>query len=96
VKRRPAKKFYILKAYRIKDMLFKNFFQTSTILMKRKVFEATGFLTIHILWRRKTLSFAGIHYILLRADEVNLINYGNGKRGFGQSGLSGILYKWDG
>jgi glycosyltransferase involved in cell wall biosynthesis len=79
-----------------KEMLFKNFFQTSTVLMKRKVFDAVGFF-------ERSLSYGEERNYFLRASKItscvlineNLINYGNGKRGFGQSGLSGNLVQME-
>ncbi|MBV9962240.1 MAG: glycosyltransferase family 2 protein [Parafilimonas sp.] len=79
-----------------KEMLFKNFFQTSTVLMKRKVFDAVGFF-------ERSLSYGEERNYFLRASKTfacvlineNLINYGNGKRGFGQSGLSGNLLQME-
>jgi glycosyltransferase involved in cell wall biosynthesis len=79
-----------------KDMLFKNFFQTSTVIMKRKVFDAVGFF-------EKSFSCGEERNYFLRASKTfscvlineNLINYGNGKRGFGQSGLSGNLIQME-
>jgi glycosyltransferase involved in cell wall biosynthesis len=78
------------------DMLYKNFFQTSTVLMKRKVFETTGYF-------ENTLSYGEERRYFLRASQThscvlineNLINYGNGKRGFGQSGLSANLLQME-
>lgn len=79
-----------------RDMLFKNFFQTSTVLMKRKVFDAVGFF-------ERSFSYGEERNYFLRASKTfscvlineNLINYGNGKRGFGQSGLSGNLIQME-
>jgi glycosyltransferase involved in cell wall biosynthesis len=85
-----------LKTIASKDMLFKNFFQTSTVLMKRKVFEATGYF-------ERSRSYGEERQYFLRASQSfscilmneNLINYGNGKRAFGQSGLSGNLLQME-
>ena len=96
VKRSPAKNFASLKHIASKDMLFKNFFQTSTILMKRKVFETTGYFERSISYgeeRRYLLQASTIFSCVLM--NVNLINYGNGKRGFGQSGLSGNIIQME-
>jgi len=79
-----------------KDMLFKNFSQTSTILMKIKVFDAIGYF-------EKSISYGEERRYFLHASKVfscvlineNLINYGNGKRGFGQTGLSGDLMQME-
>ena len=93
---RPVKNFALLKRIASKDMLFKNFFQTSTIMMKRKVFEATGYFERSISYgeeRRYFLQASTIFSCVLMNE--NLINYGNGKRGFGQSGLSGNIIQME-
>jgi glycosyltransferase involved in cell wall biosynthesis len=85
-----------LRQVRPKDMLFKNFFQTSTVIMKRKVFETVGYF-------ERSISHGEERHYFLRASKVfpcmliseNLINYGNGKRGFGQTGLSGDLLQME-
>lgn len=96
VKRRPAKDLTLLKHIASKDMLFKNFFQTSTILMKRKVFEATGYFERSISYgeERRYLLQASTAFSCVLMNE-NLINYGNGKRGFGQGGLSGNIVQME-
>jgi glycosyltransferase involved in cell wall biosynthesis len=79
-----------------KDMLFKNFSQTSTIIMKRKVFEAIGYFEKSISYgeeRRYFLHVSKVFSCVLINE--NLINYGNGKRGFGQAGLSGDLMQME-
>jgi len=95
-KRKPVKDLALLKHITSKDMLFKNFSQTSTILMKRKVFEATGYFD-------RSMSYGEERRYLLQASTLfscvlmneNLITYGNGKRGFGQSGLSGNIVQME-
>lgn len=79
-----------------KEMLFKNFFQTSTVIMKRRVLETTGFF-------ERSISYGEERHYFLRASKTfscvllneNLINYGNGKRGFGQQGLSANLMQME-
>ncbi len=79
-----------------KEMLFKNFFQTSTVIMKCKVLETTGFF-------ERSISCGEERHYFLRASKTfscvllneNLINYGNGKRGFGQQGLSANLIQME-
>jgi glycosyltransferase involved in cell wall biosynthesis len=79
-----------------RDLLFKNFFQTSTVLMKRNVFDAVGYF-------ERSISYGEERNYFLRVSKTfpcmlmneNLINYGNGKRGFGQSGLSGNLMQME-
>jgi glycosyltransferase involved in cell wall biosynthesis len=95
-KRKPTKNFALLKPIASKDMLFKNFFQTSTILMKRKVFEGTGYFERSVSYgeERRYLLQASTTFSCVLMNE-NLINYGNGKRGFGQSGLSGNIVQME-
>jgi len=85
-----------LKNVSAKDLLFKNFFQTSTVIMKRKVFETVGYF-------ERSRSHAEERHYFLRTSTLfscilineNLINYGNGKRAFGQNGLSGNLWQME-
>ncbi len=95
-KQKSNKKFAALRRIVSKDMLFRNFFQTSTIMMKRKVFETTGYFERSISYgeeRRYFLCASKVFSCVLINE--NLINYGNGKRGFGQSGLSGDLMQME-
>ena len=79
-----------------KEMLFKNFFQTSTVIMKREVLDQTGLF-------ERSISYGEERHYFLRASTAfscvllneNLINYGNGKRGFGQQGLSANLIQME-
>ena len=90
------KSFEQLKQITSKDLLFKNFFQTSTVIMKRRVFDAVGYF-------EKTISYGEERHYFLRVSKAfpcllmneNLINYGNGKRAFGQSGLSANLLQME-
>jgi len=79
-----------------KDLLFRNFFQTSTVIMKRKVFDAVGYF-------ERSIAYGEERHYFLRVSKTfpcmlmneNLINYGNGKRAFGQSGLSANLVQME-
>ena len=90
------KNFSHLSPITSKDLLFKNFFQTSTVIMRRKVFEAVGYF-------ERTISYGEERHYFLRVSKTfpcmlmneNLINYGNGKRAFGQSGLSANLMQME-
>ena len=79
-----------------KELLFKNFFQTSTVLMKRKVFDAVGYFEKSISYGEERNYFLRIskNFPCILMNE-NLINYGNGKRAFGQSGLSANLLQME-
>jgi glycosyltransferase involved in cell wall biosynthesis len=96
IQRRSFKKVAALKPIASKDMLFKNCFQTSTIIMKRKVFEINGYFERSISYgeeRRYFLQASKMFSCMLMNE--NLINYGNGKRAFGQSGLSANLFQME-
>jgi glycosyltransferase involved in cell wall biosynthesis len=92
----PPKKVSWLTYVSSKDQMFKNFFQTSTVMMKRNVFEAVGYF-------ERSRSHAEERHYFLRISTLfscalineNLVNYGNGKRAFGQSGLSGDLLQME-
>jgi len=94
--RSSSKSFPHITEVTSRDLLFKNFFQTSTVIMKRKVFSAVGYF-------EKTISYGEERNYFLRASKIfpcllmneNLINYGNGKRAFGQSGLSANLVQME-
>jgi hypothetical protein len=63
------KSFEQLKQITSKDLLFKNFFQTSTVIMKRRVFDAVGYFEKRSRTRGATLFFAGIKDIPVHAYE---------------------------
>lgn len=77
-----------------KDLLFNHFFQTSTVVMKKHVFDSIGYF-------EKSKSFGEERHYFLRVSTLfsclllneKLINYGSGKRGFGQSGLSANIFQ---
>lgn len=79
-----------------KEMMYKNFFQTSTVLMHRKVFATVGFFENTLMCGEERNYFLRVskNFACVLVNE-NLINYGNGKRGFGQSGLSGNLIQME-
>ncbi len=96
VKQKTDKKSPAFRRVLSKDMLFRNFFQTSTIMMKRKVFETTGYFERSISHgeERRYFLCASKTFSCVLINE-NLINYGNGKRAFGQGGLSADLLQME-
>lgn len=78
----------------IKDLCVKMFPQTSTAIFKRSIFEQIGGYD-------ETQSYAedGNYFLKICANynyyhlPVNMVSYGNGKAGFGISGLSANLKK---
>ena len=76
----------------IKKLIFKNYFQPSTVVMKRKVFEEVGCFDENQKYAEEG------NYFIRVANRFNcyfcnlkVINYGDGKSGFGASGLSANL-----
>ena len=76
----------------ISKLIFKNYFQPSTVIMKRKVFEEIGYFD-----ESQKYAEEGNYFIRI-ANRFNcyfcnmkVINYGDGKSGFGASGLSANL-----
>ena len=76
----------------VNELIFKNYFQPSTVLMKRKVFEEIGYFDENQKYAEEG------NYFIRIANKFNcyfcnmkVINYGDGKSGFGASGLSANL-----
>lgn len=76
----------------VNKLIFKNYFQPSTVVMKRKVFEEIGFFDENQKYDEEG------NYFIRIANRFNcyfcnmkVINYGDGKSGFGASGLSANL-----
>lgn len=76
----------------INKLIFKNYFQPSTVILKRKVFEKVGYFDENQKYAEEG------NYFIRIANEFNcyfcnmeVINYGDGKSGFGASGLSANL-----
>ncbi len=74
------------------DLLFKNYFQPSTILFKREILNKVGFFDENQRYAEEGNYFLRIAKLFncyfLNKD---LIYYGDGKSGFGESGLSANL-----
>ncbi len=76
----------------LKKLIYKNYFQPSTVIFKRKVLAAIGFF-------EETQKYAEEgNYFMRVANQFNcglvnkqLVLYDQGKQGFGQSGLSANL-----
>ena len=76
----------------ISKLIFKNYFQPSTVIMKRKVFEEIGYFDENQKYAEEGNYFFRISrkfqcYFLNK----ELIIFGDGKSGFGESGLSANL-----
>lgn len=76
----------------LRDQLFKNHFQTSTVVVRRQVVEDVGAFPQdqrHAEEGDFFLRIAAKYRCLLLSDV--LVDYDNGKQGFGASGLSANL-----
>lgn len=79
-----------------RDLLFKNYFQPSTIIFKRKVLDDVGYF-------EETQKYAEEGNYFMRIAKKfncyflnqNLIVFGDGKAGFGESGLSANLQEME-
>jgi glycosyltransferase involved in cell wall biosynthesis len=82
----------IFRVISLRQQLFKNYFQTSTVIVRRKVVEAVGPFPLGQRHAEEGDFFNRIaaHYKCLLLPEV-LVDYGGGKQGFGASGLSANL-----
>ena len=76
-----------------RNILFKNYFQPSTVIMKREVFEKIGFFNENQRYAEEGNYFMRIAFANFKCYLVNtkLTNYGFNKKGFGESGLSANL-----
>lgn len=77
---------------KVDQLIFKNYFQPSTVILKRKVFEHVGYFDENQKYAEEG------NYFIRIAEKFNcffcnmkVINYGDGKSGFGASGLSANL-----
>jgi glycosyltransferase involved in cell wall biosynthesis len=76
----------------IRQQLLKNYFQTSTVIVRRNVVESVGPFPNNQRYAEEGDFFNRIaaRYECVLLPEV-LVNYGGGKQGFGESGLSSNL-----
>jgi glycosyltransferase involved in cell wall biosynthesis len=82
----------VFRVISLRQQLFKNHFQTSTVIVRRHVVEAVGPFPLDQRHAEEGDFFNRIaaHYKCVLVPEV-LVDYGNGKQGFGASGLSANL-----
>lgn len=76
----------------LRQQLFKNYFQTSTVIVRRQVVEAVGLFPVDQRHAEEGDFFNRIaaHCKCILLPEV-LVDYGGGKQGFGATGLSANL-----
>lgn len=81
-----------LKKITFKNLLFKNFFQPSTILMKKEIVDNVGLFDENQRYAEEGNYFFRVsqNYQCYFINE-SLIVFGDGKSGFGESGLSSNL-----
>lgn len=86
------KKFQYITNIETKDIVFKNFFQPSTVIFRRIELEKVGFFPEDQRYAEEGNFFIRFTY-LSKCILINesYLNFGNGKRGFGESGLSSNL-----
>lgn len=81
-----------LKKISFEDLLFRNYFQPSTILMKREIVDKVGYFD-----ENQKYAEEGNYFFRVSKDfkcfflNQELIVFGDGKSGFGESGLSANL-----
>jgi glycosyltransferase involved in cell wall biosynthesis len=82
----------VFRVISLRQQLFKNSFQTSTVIVRREVVEAVGPFPVNQRHAEEGDFFNRIaaHYKCILLPEV-LVDYGGGKQGFGASGLSANL-----
>ena len=92
LKRYFFKTFSKMTVITLNNLLFKNFLCTSTVVMKKELLQNVGLFDENLKYsedRNYFIRIAFNHKCILLNE--NLVNYGNGKRGFESSGLSANL-----
>lgn len=96
IERFVFKRFGEVNYIKVKDLIFKNYFQPSTVLFKKYVLDDIGFFDENQRYAEEG------NYFLRVANKYNcvlvnhrLINYGYNKAGFGDSGLSGNIVEME-
>lgn len=76
----------------VKDICIQNFPQPSTVIMKRKIYDELGGFDENQKYAEDGAYFLNVayHYNLFYSPD-KLIEFGFGKRGFGNTGLSGNM-----
>ena len=90
------KKFDYYTEIKLMDLIFKNFFQTSTVIIRREVLDTVGLLN-----SKQTHAEEGNYFLRISAKykcilvNEGLVEFGDGKPGFGHSGLSANLVQME-
>lgn len=86
------KKFNYLTEISTIDLVFKNFFQPSTVMFKKSLIEQIGLFPEDQKYAEEGNFFMRASYFANCAlVNESFLNFGNGKQGFGESGLSANL-----
>lgn len=81
---------------KFKNLIYKNYFQPSTVILTRNVFDQIGFFNEDQKYAEEGNYFLRIaHKFECYFMNTKLINFGDGKRGFGVSGLSSNLVEME-
>ncbi len=96
LKRFLWKKFEYINRIYVSDLIFKNYFQPSTVIMKRSIIDCVGFFDENQRYAEEGNYFIRIaHKHTCVLVNERLINYGYDKAGFGESGLSGNIVEME-
>lgn len=89
---KPKKNESVIFHIKLDRLIFKNYFQPSTVIFKKNVYEKIGFFDENQNYAEEGNYFIRIakHFKCVLLNE-QLILYGQGKEGFGVSGLSANL-----
>lgn len=76
----------------VQNLIYKNYFQPSTVIMKKEIIDKVGYFDENQHYAEEGNYFIRIaKYYCCFFLNTKLINYGDGKSGFGVSGLSSNL-----
>lgn len=90
-----VKSTFYLKKITLTMMLFKNYFQPSTVIFKHSIISSVGYFDENQRYAEEGNYFYKILHARFNCFLLNkkLTSYGDGKLGFGVSGLSANLYQ---
>jgi glycosyltransferase involved in cell wall biosynthesis len=96
IERYVFKRFGEVNYIKVKDLIFKNYFQPSTVLFKKYVLDDIGFFDENQRYAEDCNYFIRVanKYKCVLVNH-RLINYGYKKVGYGESGLSGKIVEME-
>jgi len=90
------KKFGEVNHIKVNDLIYKNYFQPSTVIFKQDIVERIGLFDENQRYAEEGNYFMRIaHQYQCVLVNHKLIGYGSGKAGFGHSGLSGNIFEME-